>query len=259
MNIVKELYKLRKGVTYRDSDHTYWRGDKRLISTTQLKERYKQPFDTEYWSTYKVIQAQEEVKKIKHHKEGYYVNDKFISFSEAQEIYREEAEELKKEWTKIAEKAKVKGTAIHVLFEMAWMGEITENETINQFCQERLDREWIPVGVEMMVANDWVAGRFDGLFYYKDKYFIRDIKTDKIIKYGNPYQYMKEPFNDLEDCNYSGYTVQLNLYRDIIEKGSEIKIEGMMIDHYKDTGENVSIEVIQIPKYEIPWERLEQK
>lgn len=258
MNIVKELYKLRQGVTYRDSDHTYWRGNKQLISTTQLKSKYKQKFDALYWSIYKVIQAKEETKRIKKHKDGYYVNDKFISFSEAKESYQDEAETLQAEWKQTSEKAKVKGTAIHLLFEKSWMGEVTENEMINNYCQERLNRGWIPVALELMVANDWVAGRFDGLFLHKDKFFIRDIKTDKVIKFGNPYQKMLKPFNDLDDCNYHGYTVQLNLYRDIIEKGSNIKIEGMVIDHYRDNEEN-TIEAIEIPKYEIPWEKLQMK
>jgi hypothetical protein len=254
-DIAKELFKLRKGVIYRDSDHTYWKNGKKLISSTQLKERYKKEFDARYWSLYKVIQALPDTIRLRKNRRGYYVNDKYLSIEEAESLYSEQAATLREEWSEISNNAKKRGTLIHTQFEKAWMGEETGNKTIDKFCLSEIEKGWIPVAVELMVSNEDVAGRFDGLFYFEDKLYIRDVKTDKEIKYGNPYDRMKKPFNDLEDCNYNGYMLQLNIYKDIIEQGTDLEIYGLIIDHYR----GLHIETIPLPIYNIPWPQLNTK
>lgn len=254
--IITELYKLRKGVQYRDSDHTYWRDDQQLISSTQLKSRYKEDFDAIYWSLYKSLEALPGTNRLYKTKGGYMLNEKFVSVKQATEMVGDEAAALREQWEDHRKKSLDRGTHIHTLFEKAWMCEVTENELINDFCFSKMDEGWIPLMMEVLVANDVCAGRFDGLFLDPEgRKTLGDIKTDAAIKFMNPYQKMRSPFDDLTDCNFNGYTVQLNIYKDIIEQGSNLTIDRLVIFHYRDD----VIELIEVPFYSIPWQQLNLK
>jgi ATP-dependent exoDNAse (exonuclease V) beta subunit len=65
------------------------------------------------------------------------------------------------------------------------------------------------------------------LFYNKKagEYQIWDYKTNKEIKTGNNFgNKMKNPISHLEECELNTYSLQLNLYKHLIEKNTNIKI-----------------------------------
>jgi len=82
-----------------------------------------------------------------------------------------------------------------------------------------------------------IAGCADMLFWApsKDEYYIFDWKTNKEIKTVNSYhQMLKKPFDDLDDCELSIYSLQLSLYKLIIEKNTDLKIAGLRIVHFNE-------------------------
>ncbi|MCF6270536.1 MAG: PD-(D/E)XK nuclease family protein [Melioribacteraceae bacterium] len=147
---------------------------------------------------------------------------------------------LVEQWDSIAEE----GTIIH-------------NE-IEQFIKHKVDK---PTRVKSKVAIEWIknnftdryevfsevivyskelalAGSIDILLYDKEEksYKILDWKTNKKIdttsyrnRMGN-----HQASSNLLDCNFFHYSIQLSLYRYILEKHYNIEITGTAISHLTD-------------------------
>ena len=72
--------------------------------------------------------------------------------------------------------------------------------------------------IDMVYKND------DGLF------FMCDYKRSKEIKRSNRWQKGCSPITaDVEDCNFNHYSLQLGLYKAILEKNYGIKISGTFL------------------------------
>lgn len=96
-----------------------------------------------------------------------------------------------------------------------------------------------------------LCGMIDKLFYsVKTKSIvIFDWKTNKKIEYSSKYgKHMKGKLRFLEDCNYEHYNVQLNLYKFILERMTNIKISGMFLVWLFE--ENESYEIIKCNDYQ---------
>jgi hypothetical protein len=77
-----------------------------------------------------------------------------------------------------------------------------------------------------------ICGMVDLLCYNKrtDSFEILDFKTNKKINTEALYNtQLKDPFRDMPDCEHTHYTIQLNTYKYIIEKYTNIKITGLKI------------------------------
>jgi hypothetical protein len=61
------------------------------------------------------------------------------------------------------------------------------------------------------------------------KFLIYDWKRTKAIKTENSYQKGLAPLDHLDDCNYWHYTLQLNVYRWILENLYDMEIEGLAL------------------------------
>lgn len=90
---------------------------------------------------------------------------------------------------------------------------------------------------------EWgVCGTVDLLVWNKrySQYEIWDYKTNKEIaninKYGGK---LKAPLNKLDDCNYNIYSLQLSLYRLMIERNTNIKIGKCRLVHIAEDGYKV--------------------
>jgi hypothetical protein len=51
----------------------------------------------------------------------------------------------------------------------------------------------------------------------KDEYVIYDWKRSREIKFDNKYAQGRGPVKNLDDCNYTHYCLQLNMYKYILE------------------------------------------
>jgi hypothetical protein len=144
------------------------------------------------------------------------------------------------------------GTAVHSVAEFEWQNKefYPDYNELDKFEGMREDFEWrkkkakaliatlkeryIPIKNEFIVYDrDWgLVGTIDFLCYnkIKDCYAILDWKTSKKFEHTNRYQKMKEPFNTEDDCNCNHYSMQLSLYKAILEKHCpSMKIGEMML------------------------------
>lgn len=145
----------------------------------------------------------------------------------------------------------VKGTWTHYRNEMLWRKGIKENydknAVINQFGYDPISPIWnklqkicdkfyedykdrlIPLGLEQIVGSrDYdIAGAIDFLAYSKklDAIIILDYKTNKEIKF-EPYRDSKmlPPIDNIPDCNYYHYCLQLAVYKNLIEHETGLKL-----------------------------------
>ena len=104
----------------------------------------------------------------------------------------------------------------------------------------------IPVKMELVVGdNDYkIAGMVDCLFYNKksEKLEIWDYKTNKEIKTSNAYgnKYLK-PISHLDECEINTYSLQLGLYKHIIEKNTNLKIGDCYLIWINENSDNYKI------------------
>jgi hypothetical protein len=90
---------------------------------------------------------------------------------------------------------------------------------------------------EVVVYDDKtkVAGTIDCIAKNKKtgKYVILDWKTNKEIKEHNQWNNMKFPFEQHDDCNLNHYSMQLDIYKRILEKNVEgIELENSRIIYF---------------------------
>lgn len=103
-------------------------------------------------------------------------------------------------------------------------------------------RIWDPIGI---------AGSVDAVMKCGDDYFIYDWKRSKEIKLRNPFQRCKGCLAHLDDCNYNHYTLQLNIYKYILEKYYGLSIKGMFIVVCHPDAQNYNIYELQNRQVEI--------
>jgi len=142
-------------------------------------------------------------------------------------------EELLTLWDIKRDFACVLGTEFHLYVE-TYLRDRRKIETITGI-EGRLDefhRFWDKYsGILEIVENELilfddksqVAGAIDCLARNKKngKYIILDWKTNKEIKDSNQWQTMNHPFEHLDDCNFNHYSLQLAVYKEILQRNNE--------------------------------------
>lgn len=80
----------------------------------------------------------------------------------------------------------------------------------------------------MIYSKDGVAGSIDCVLVDDDGDLVLiDWKRSKEIKMSNTYERGYGPFRNLDNCNYNHYTLQLNIYRHILETEYNHTVIGM--------------------------------
>ena len=142
-------------------------------------------------------------------------------------------------WTDNANSASALGTKLHRSIELFYNAEPTDNkssEFMNHFydfvaVQMMLDLE--PFRTEWMIysEDEQVCGSIDCIMRCKKtgKYAMFDWKRSKQIRMKGFGGKGKGPVAHLQDCNYIHYSLQLNLYKYILEKNYGIYISTMNI------------------------------
>jgi hypothetical protein len=145
--------------------------------------------------------------------------------------------QIKDAWAANGKEASEAGTAIHLAIEMYLNGSpetippaILDSIEWKYFTRywEKDSRRWQPWRTEWEIWDDelLLAGSVDMVFksLTDNTYAIYDWKRAKEIKMENPFQSGLGPLSHFPDCNYWQYTLQLNLYRWILEKHYGLKI-----------------------------------
>lgn len=220
LKIPSELFTVFNKVTYFDEPHKYFIKNNELISVTTLIHRYQNVFDEDYWS-----------EKIA-------------------EKFNRSQKEIIMLWKFINEKGTMKGSIIHDYAENLFLNkkfEYPKEKIINHFGFDPIIKEYkitknhvdnfykdtfnklIPIKTELVVCDegDGIGGMVDMLFYNvrAREFQIWDWKTNK--KFTNESEEGRKlngVLSDLDDCDLEIYSLQLGLYKHIIEKFIPIKL-----------------------------------
>lgn len=216
-------YSKNKSVSFNSLTHTYTKKDKKLISVTTLLSKFKNEFDSDYWS-----------EKIA------------LKENTTQEI-------ILNKWKEKAFKSTEIGTAIHKIFE-----DYTNNnycfvndkiqfdylplklEYLEDFNKKKevaikfiydffISKRLTPVEAEFIVYNDFLAGQIDNISKDENNnFYILDFKTNEKIEKYSYNKKMKFLFSDINDSSYYHYCLQLSIYKKILKN---YKIKKMFLIH----------------------------
>lgn len=202
-----------KRVVFNTEDHSYFLGKKRLTSVTTFLSKFKNEFNSDFYS------------KKSAEKEG-------VS-----------QQEILDRWKAKAVKSTTIGTAIHKIFEdytlnnYAKVGDSFAFEIDNLNADYILDFEAkkkvsfrllndffetkriIPMQSEVIVYNEKLAGQIDLLAKDKsDNYYILDFKTNEKLETNNFGKYYKGDLNFLEESTMHTYCLQLSIYKNLMKQ-----------------------------------------
>lgn len=245
--IIKELQYF-KGVEFHENQHFYTLNDYKFnCSVTQLIETYTQEFDSD------------SVSQMVANKRG-------IS-----------QQEVLNEWKKENEFSCIKGSCIHLKAQSLWMGtnyEIDYNTIDDTIDKSRLKKEYDIMSKQAInFYNDYkdmydmiqdefivwskefdIAGSIDGIMYnkYTHQCCILDFKSNKDLQFESKYhKKMKVPLHKLDDVNGQHYYIQLSIYKYLIEKYTNIKVDELFIVYFNINANNYEIITIPYLKNEV--------
>lgn len=156
-------------------------------------------------------------------------------------------EALRAEWDYRGKYACALGTECHAVMEYLWkrknyngnMNIMKQYEGMpeefigrKEMCKKLYDKmknRYVPIANEFIVNDPefGLCGTIDFIAYNQmtGKYGILDWKTSKSFDTSNSWgKKMLAPFDDLDDCNVVHYSLQLSLYKYILEKYTNIRI-----------------------------------
>lgn len=153
--------------------------------------------------------------------------------------YGKTKQQIKDEWAASALEASTLGTQMHKAIECYYNRVPIEPEVMKtrEYCHFlsflKDFPELKPYRTEWMIFDTELkfAGSVDMLFENPDGTLeIYDWKRSKEIKMENPWQDAITPcISHLPDCNYYHYCLQLNTYREILERNYGVTIRGMYL------------------------------
>ena len=176
------------------------------------------------------------------------------------------AEEIKAQWQASADEASSAGTRMHLDIEQWYNAEPVGNMAADGFTPnpstewdyfQAFERKWrIPKGfqphrTEWLVFKEDIklAGSIDMVYSKPDGTFaIYDWKRAKEMKFENSWQSGKDPISHLPDTNYWHYSLQLNIYRAVLEElyGIVVSELALVVLHPN----NASFKVIKVNRME---------
>jgi hypothetical protein len=210
IEIIRES--LKSPVVFNAEEHTYHLGGRQLQGVSGIVKQYREEFDADYWS------------KVKAEERGV------------------EQEVVLQEWLDKANKACEEGTKFHLHAQLRLNGEGKEwhhpkAEAFDEWFAEA--KRWIvPVGCEVLLWDEelGIAGTADLVFFsLKSRQFhVADWKTNGKFETDSRYRNLKRPFNRLPDCELSGYSIQVGIYRLMAQRRTGLDFGDSWIMHVSD-------------------------
>ncbi len=236
MNIPNEIFTAFNDIVFYDEPHKYYLHDKELISVTTLIGKYQEEFDESYWSNYKAEQ-----------------------FGLSQR-------EILRAWKFINDKGVIKGSTIHDYSERLFQNkrfQYPEDMIFKKFGFDPVINEYnitkrhvdnfyndirgklIPIKTEYIVydVESMIAGMVDMLFWNVEERVLQlyDWKTNKDLTFTENNRHLLHDLFFLEDCDLEIYSLQLGLYKYIIEKNIPIKLGKSHIVWFSHNNDNYQI------------------
>jgi hypothetical protein len=219
-----KLFSTFNNVKYYDVPHKYYVNDVQFTSVTTLLHKFTNPFDEDYWSEYKA----KEYGKTKQEVLDMWKLENKISTVKGSLVHKYAEDYIANKVFDYPQETVIKEFGSDII-KGSYDVSIKQFESFYNAAFGKL----IPIKSEFIVYDleYKISGMLDQLFYNvkMNCLDIYDWKTNKEIKTVNQYQKMLLPVNHLDDCNYWEYSLQLNLYKWIIEKNTGIKIGNMCV------------------------------
>ena len=213
--------------SFDEDSHTYEYSGVKFDSVTTMLKIFKEPFKRDYWIKEKARQRGVDPSVIEN------------------------------EWTSASVKSTTLGTKVHKWIEDFWSGEspsLPEDpellERVEKFMAvyESKFKNLLPLKSELKIfSKKWrLAGTIDQPFLMWDEkrnkaiLIIGDWKTNKEFKDDNHpkgrYKKLLRPFHTLFENHHNEYSIQLSIYRIILEDALEIETEGGFLVHIGPEG-----------------------
>ncbi len=196
-----------------EGPHVYYiDGDRDNVSVTTLVHRYFKKFDSDA-----IIQ--------KMMASPNWPNSKYFGMS---------VPEIKRVWSEAGRDASTRGTRMHKSIECFYNQEpVSACEDVEFKMFTEFDSEWNlePYRTEWEIFDKdlRIAGSVDMVFVKDGEYMIYDWKRSKEIKFDNRWSRGLGVMEGHDDCNHVTYSLQLNIYRYILEKHYGLHISGMWL------------------------------
>ena len=233
---LKKLEAFKDFVFFPEDHHYEYKGKRIGISVTRFIEEFTQPFESEEIASK-------------------------VAVKENKSIY-----EVLNAWEEKNQQSCLKGSVAHETAQSLWTGvgckkvneyltEDTKNALYKIFKQEENFYNDYKDRFEHL-ADEFVIGSYeydiasaiDHLFINKltGGLVMVDYKTNTDIYKNEKYaKKMKVPLNHLKDTTLNHYTIQLSIYKFLLEKYTNIKLEEMFIVWFSE--ENDNYEILEVP------------
>ena len=262
-----KIDKQNGNVAFSEETHTYWNVDdnEKYISVTTLIHQFTQPFDKDFWSAYKTLEKLIPKESWAVEKKSLLTSKKFDP--ELLEVYNISKNEFNKAqqelldlWDEENRKSCERGTKIHLDIENSFYTK-AKDISLQKFgiggkfeCKKdypELDLQYgaYPEYLIYYESDDKVirlAGQIDLIVKSGNEIYLIDHKTNKKIDQKSGYNSstrssvkMKYPLNNLPDCNFYHYTMQLSTYAWMLQKiNPNFIIKDLILNHYDHNGKN---------------------
>lgn len=262
-----KIDKQNGNVAFENESHTYWNvnDNKKYISVTTLIHRYTQEFDKDFWSAYKALEKllpkdswAIEKKSLLNTKK---FNKEILDVYNISELdFNKTQQGILDAWDEENRKSCERGTKIHEQIEHSFydhpkdislqkFGLGGKFECKKDYSELDLDYGVYPEYLIYRESDDGIlriAGQVDLIVKQGNEITIIDHKTNKKIDQKSGFDSitksnakMKFPLNNLMDCNFYHYTLQLSTYAWILQKiNPQFVIKDLIINHYDHNGKN---------------------
>lgn len=255
-------------VCFNDETHTYFNisnPEDKYISVTTLIHKFTQPFDKEFWSAYKALEKLIPKDSWAIEKKSLLSIKKFDKsilelYNIPENDFNREQQGILDAWDEENRKSCERGTKIHADIENSFY-KSGKNINLQRFgiggkfeCKKDYSELDLEYGVypEYLIYRESpdgilkIAGQVDLIIKSGNDIYIIDHKSNKKIDQKSGFNTstrsnvkMKYPLNNLDDCNFYHYTLQLSTYAWMLQKlKPEFNIKGLILNHYDHNGNN---------------------
>lgn len=252
-------------VAYNDEAHSYWNvnDNEKYISVTTLIHKFVQPFDRDFWSAYKALEKLIPKDSWAIEKKSLLASKRFDKeiltlYDISENDFNREQQGILDAWDEKTRLSCERGTKIHAELENA-LYKAGANVSLKKYgiggkfeCRKDYTELDLPYGVypEYLISRQSddgilrIAGQIDLLVKNGNDIIICDYKTNEKIDMKSGFNTqtkssakMLYPLNNLDDCNYYHYTLQLSTYAWMIQKlNPDFKIKDLILIHYDHSG-----------------------
>lgn len=254
-------------VAFSENDHVYWNVDdnEKYISVTTLIHSFSQPFDSDFWSSYKALEKLLSKDLWKIEKKSLLNLKKFDKkifdlYNIKEDDFNITKQEILDEWERKNKEACERGTKIHLDLENSFYKN-PKDISLNKYgvggkfeCKKDYTDLDLKYGVypEYLIYRESddgilrIAGQIDLLIKNGNDIILVDHKSNSKIEQKSAFDpstqscvKMKSPLNNLPDCNYYHYSMQLSTYAWMLQKlNPDFVIKDLIINHYDHDGNN---------------------